>query len=137
MNTDHSSSDQSSSDENDFGGIEVDYADLSPGLSEREKEASKNRPLQIILGLFLIAVGIPMVPLTGPGWAVILVGLNMVWPDNPVVPWLRRKLPVVPDEGPIPKRYYVIGGILMVIGLVASVLYGEEVTRWLRDVTGI
>ena len=131
------STEKSPTDDNEIGGIEVDYADLSPGLSEREKEAARNRPLQIVLGIFLIAVGIPMIPLAGPGWAVILVGLNMVWPDNPLVPWLRRRLPVVPDEGPIPKRYYVIGGVLMVVGIVASLLYGDEATRWFRDLVGI
>lgn len=121
----------------DIHGVEADYADLSPGLSEREVQASRNRLLQIILGIFLIAVGIPMIPLAGPGWAVILVGLNMVWPDNPVVPWLRKRLPVVPDEGPIPRRYYVIGGLLMAIGVVASLLYGDEATDWVRTTIGI
>jgi len=128
---------RSGSDDHDILGIEVDYSDIEPGLSEREKAASRKRPLQIILGIFLVAVGIPMIPLTGPGWAVVLVGLNMIWPDNPVVPWLRRKLPVVPDEGPIPRRYYVIGGILMVIGLVVSFLYGSAITSWLRELVGI
>ncbi len=131
------STDRPRSDDRDFTGIEVDYADLSPGLSEREQRASKNRLLQVILGIFLIAVGIPMIPLAGPGWAVILVGLNMVWPDNPLVPWLRRRLPVVPDEGPIPRRYYVIGGLLMAVGIVASLVYGDAVTSWFRDLTGI
>ena len=133
------SSDRHSPDDDGDEGIviEVDYADLEPGLSEGERRTGRNRPLQIVLGIFLIAVGIPMIPLAGPGWAVILVGLNMVWPDNPVVPWLRRRLPVVPDEGPIPRRYYVIGGLLMVVGIVGSILYGDEATRWVRDVTGI
>ncbi len=131
------STDRPRSDDHDITGIEVDYADLSPGLSEREQRASKNRLLQIILGIFLIAVGIPMIPLAGPGWAVILVGLNMVWPDNPLVPWLRRRLPVVPDEGPIPRRYFVIGGLLMAVGIVASLVYGDAVTSWFRDLTGI
>ncbi len=132
MNTD-----RPKSEDHDASGFEADYADLDPGLSEREQRAGRNRPVQVVLGLFLIAVGIPMIPLAGPGWAVILVGLNMVWPDNPLVPWLRRKLPVVPDEGPIPKRYYVIGGVLMVVGVVGSLLYGDEVTSWLRESTGI
>ncbi len=130
-------SDRPTSEHRDIHGVEADYADLAPGLSEREQKASRNRLLQIILGVFLIAVGIPMIPLAGPGWAVILVGLNMVWPDNPLVPWLRKRLPVVPDEGPIPKRYYVIGGLLMAVGVVASLLYGDEATRWFRDVSGI
>jgi predicted PurR-regulated permease PerM len=131
------STDRPASEHHDIHGVEADFADLDPGLSEREQQASRNRLIQIVLGIFLIAIGIPMIPLTGPGWAVILVGLNMVWPDNPVVPWLRKKLPVVPDEGPIPRHYYVIGGLLMVVGIVVSFLFGEEATRWARDVTGI
>lgn len=131
------SSDRPPSEHQDIHGVEADFADLTPGLSEREQKASRNRLLQIVLGVFLIAVGIPMIPLAGPGWAVILVGLNMVWPDNPLVPWLRKRLPVVPDEGPIPKRYYVIGGVLMVVGVAASLLYGDVVTGWVRDTTGI
>lgn len=131
------STDQPASEHHDIHGVEADFADLTPGLSEREQKASRNRLLQIVLGVFLIVVGIPMIPLAGPGWAVILVGLNMVWPDNPLVPWLRKRLPVVPDEGPIPKRYYVIGGVLMALGVAASLLYGDQATSWLRDTTGI
>ena len=121
----------------DVAGIEADYSDLQPGIQPGEKAAGSKRILQIILGVLLIVVGIPMIPLAGPGWAVVLVGLNLIKPDNALVRWLRRKLPVVPDEGPIPKRYYVIGAVLLIASSVISLLYGSQMFSWFKDIVGI
>jgi len=123
--------------EGEIAGVDVDYSDIGPGVSPRERATGKKRLIQIILGVLLVVVGIPMIPLAGPGWAVVLVGLNLIKPDNALVRWLRRKLPVVPDEGPVPKRYYVIGGILVIISSVLSFLYGAEVMSWVRDTLGV
>lgn len=48
-----------------------------------------------VLGLVLIIVGIPMVPLVGPGWAVIFVGL-FLWSTEFI--WARRVTQFVKAE---------------------------------------
>lgn len=53
------------------------------------------RILVAALGLILIVVGIPMVPLVGPGWAVIFVGLY-VWSTEFM--WARRVTQFVKAE---------------------------------------
>jgi hypothetical protein len=121
----------------EVAGIEVDYADIGPGVSPRERVVGTKRLIQIVLGVLLVVVGIPMIPLAGPGWAVVLVGLNLIKPDNGLVRWLRRKLPVVPEQGPIPKRYYVIGAVLLILSSILSWLYGADVMNWIRDTVGV
>ncbi|MDH3293898.1 MAG: hypothetical protein OER95_06205 [Acidimicrobiia bacterium] len=121
----------------EIAGIEVDYSDIGPGVSPRERATGYKRMVQIGLGVLLVVVGIPMIPLVGPGWAVVLVGLNLIKPDNHLVRWLRRKLPVVPDEGPVPRRYYVIGALLLILSSVFGWFYGAESTNWVRDALGV
>lgn len=48
-----------------------------------------------VMGLVLIVVGIPMVPLVGPGWAVIFIGL-FLWSTEFI--WARRVTQFVKAE---------------------------------------
>lgn len=117
--------------------LEIDYADTAPGLSENERAAGVKRVIQMVLGVILIAAGIAMIFIPGPGIATLLVGLNLIKPDNALARWVRRKTPGVPDDGPIPRRHYVIGIGFLAISTTVSVVYGAEMANWLRDLTGI
>lgn len=117
--------------------LEIDYADTAPGISENERAGGAKRVIQVALGVILIAAGIAMMFIPGPGIATLLVGLNLIKPDNALARWVRRKTPGVPDEGPIPKRHYVIGVGFLVISSTVGVIYGPEMADWLRDLTGI
>jgi len=111
-------SDKSVSDDADVAGIEVDYDEPEAGAAERQRLTGWKRVLQVFLGITLVVVGIPMIPLAGPGWAVVLVGLNLIKPDNALSRWIRKQLSrlgIVPEEGAVPKRYFVIGGLLLLI----------------------
>ena len=117
--------------------LEVDYADVVPGISGNEPARGTKRVIQLLLGVILVAAGIAMVFIPGPGIATLLVGLNLIKPDNALARWVRRKTPGVPNEGPIPRRHYVIGVGFLVISSTLSVIYGQDAANWLRDFTGI
>ncbi len=117
--------------------LEIDYADTAPGISENERAAGAKRLIQVVLGVILIAAGISMMFIPGPGIATLLVGLNLIKPDNALARWIRQKTPGVPNEGPIPRRHYVVGVGFLVVSSTLGVIYGQEAANWLRDLTGI
>lgn len=132
-------SDKSVSDDAEITGIEVDYDDPGDGVNERQPLTGWKRALQVFLGVTLVVVGIPMIPLAGPGWAVVLVGLNLIKPDNALSRWIRKQLSrlgIVPEEGAVPKRYFVIGGLLLLVSSVLSIVYGAQVLAWARGLVG-
>jgi hypothetical protein len=132
-------SDKSVSDDAEIAGIEVDYDDPGDGVNERQPLTGWKRALQVFLGVTLVVVGIPMIPLAGPGWAVVLVGLNLIKPDNALSRWIRKQLSrlgIVPEEGAVPKRYFVIGGLLLLVSSVLSIVYGAQVLAWARGLVG-
>jgi len=132
-------SDKSVSDDAEIAGIEVDYDDPDDGVNERQPLTGWKRALQVFLGVTLVVVGIPMIPLAGPGWAVVLVGLNLIKPDNALSRWIRKQLSrlgIVPEEGAVPKRYFVIGGLLLLVSSVLSIVYGAQVLAWARGLVG-
>jgi hypothetical protein len=117
--------------------LQIDYADTAPGVSKNENVRGTKRVIQVVLGAILIAAGFAMIFIPGPGIATLLVGLNLIKPDNALARWVRRKAPGVPNEGPIPRRHYVIGVGFLVISSTLSFIYGQELAIWLRDFTGI
>jgi hypothetical protein len=117
--------------------LQIDYADTAPGVSENETARGTKRMIQVVLGVVLIAAGFAMIFIPGPGIATLLVGLNLIKPDNALARWIRRKTPGVPNEGPIPRRHYVVGVGFLVVSSTVGVIYGQEAANWLRDLTGI
>lgn len=117
--------------------IEVDYSDVKPGLSDNERAVGLKRIAQVGLGVILCAAGLAMIFIPGPGVATMLVGLNLIKPNNAIARWVRKKTPGVPDEGPIPLRHYIIGIVFLVIGSTVGIIYGDDILNWLRDLTGI
>lgn len=117
--------------------LQIDYADTAPGVAEKATARGTKRMIQVVLGVVLIGAGFAMIFIPGPGIATLLVGLNLIKPDNALARWVRRKAPGVPNEGPIPRRHYVIGVGFLVISSSLSIIYGQEAATWLRDFTGI
>lgn len=97
------------------------------------------RASQMLAGIVLILVGIilsgPGIP--GPGLLFIVVGLNLVKPNNFIYRWVRRKAPGVPDEGPIPKNQMIAYSILTIAFVVVSLLYGRRMLEWALEVFGL
>lgn len=111
----------------------LDYDDLQPGLNAAEQAGGVKRVLRVGLGVVLVLAGIAMLVLPGQGILTIIIGLNLIKPDNPLVNWLRARTPGIPDEGPIP-RNLVIAGVAMFVGMtVLSLLLGPRVLDWAQD----
>lgn len=89
--------------------------------------------LRMALGVVLVLAGIAMLVLPGQGILTIIVGLNLIKPDNLIVKWIRVRTPGIPDEGPIPLKAIAFGIALFIVFGLVSVLYGQDVLNWLRD----
>ena len=116
--------------------LHPEYDDLAPGVSADEEASGRFRLLQIILGVFLVVAGTVMLVIPGPGIVTVLVGLNMIKPDNALVRYIRRRTPGIPEDGAVPRKHLVLGGVLLVGGTVVSVLWGSDITGWLLDLIG-
>ena len=115
----------------------IEYDDLGPGVSADEQAHGTKRLLQIVFGVLLIVAGIVMLVVPGPGLVAIMVGLNLIKPDNAIVRWMRRRIPGIPEDGAVPTRYLVLGGVLLVGGTVFGILWGAAVTNWLLELVGL
>lgn len=115
----------------------LEYDDLAPGVSADEEARGAKRIIQIAAGVLLIAAGIVMLVIPGPGLVAIMVGLNLIKPDNFLVRWMRRKIPGIPEEGSVPTYYLVVGGVFLVGSTIFGILWGAQVTNWALELVGI
>ena len=117
--------------------VELDYSDLAPGIQAGEETTGWKHIARIVLGVILVVAGVAMLVLPGQGILTIIVGLNLIKPDNALVRWLRARTPGIPEDGPIPMGVIVFGVVLFIALGVVSLLYGESILRSVRDLTGI
>lgn len=110
------------------------------GHPETIEEARHNvavRLARTAAGFALILLGVLMVPLPGPGWLVIIIGLQLlpyVWAER-TIRRIRRHAPGVPEDGRIPARTWAVMGILVVAWTTAAILFGSDVRDWIQGVT--
>ena len=116
--------------------MSIEYQDLQPGISENEERTGFMRLAQIGLGVLMIAAGIVMLVIPGPGLVAIMVGLNLIKPDNFLVRWMRRKIPGIPEEGAVPTSYLILGGVFLVGGTLYGIFFGAQTTNWLLELVG-
>lgn len=117
--------------------MDIDYDDLEPGVSADERQHGVRRIAQIVIGVLLVAAGIVMLVIPGPGIVTILVGLNLIKPDNSLVRYIRRRVPGIPEDGSVPMRYVIVGAVFLVGGTVIGILYGAQLTDWALDLVGL
>jgi hypothetical protein len=114
-------------------------AEVLTGRRE-ETEAEIDRSLafrmaRTVGGFALVAVGIVALPLPGPGWLIIIVGLSLLpyaWAER-TVRLIRRRIPGIPEEGGIGVRQWIVMGALVAAALTGSLLWGDDVTQWAGD----
>lgn len=104
--------------------MELDFDDLQPGISEDEDVHGIKRVRNVIVGVFVTILGIILMPLPGPGIAIVLLGLNLIKPDNIIVRKIRERVPGIPDEGPIPRNTLILGAVMMVLASICSYFWG-------------
>lgn len=111
----------------------LDYNELQDGLTDAERATGITRILRMALGVVLVMAGIAMLVLPGQGVLTIIIGLNLIKPDNPMVRWLRQRTPGIPDDGPIPTRIVWAGIAMFVVMTALSLLLGPALLDWARD----
>ena len=102
---------------------------------EEVERSLVRRMLRAIAGFFVIAIGIAALPLPGPGWVIIIVGLSLLpfaWAER-TIRLIRRKIPGVPEDGRIPTHMWVIMGALVVGATMISILWGSDIAGWASD----
>lgn len=75
------------------------------------------RLARMSLGFVIFVVGIIMLPAPGPGGLVVAAGLailarDVVWADR-LLRYMRKKMPGMAEEGPIPKSTILVSVMLM------------------------
>ena len=102
-------------------------AEYASGRREATEAEAKRHILvrlgRMTLGFLALIAGIVMLPLPGPGWLVIALGLGILaedvaWADR-VLRLVRRKVPGLQEEGPIPRSVIIVG---ITLGLAAGAL---------------
>ena len=117
-------------------------AELETGLREETRAEAKRhvlfRLLSIVGGFTVIGLGIAALPLPGPGWLIIIVGLQMLpfeW-SRRTIRLIRRRIPGVPEEGGIPARTWAVMGAIVVGFSVLGILFGDNLSGWLSESFG-
>jgi uncharacterized protein (TIGR02611 family) len=106
-----------------------------------------------LVGLLIVLGGLALVPLPGPGWFIVILGL-IVWASEfdrarRVLHWVRQRLHTW-NEWLEPKPWWVKAAVgLMTLALVVAVLYAmfwatgvptylpDVVEKWLSSVPGL
>jgi uncharacterized protein (TIGR02611 family) len=116
----------------------AEEAERQTGRAERSEEELRRsltiRLVRIVAGFVIMALGVVALPLPGPGWLIILVGLNLLpfaWAER-TIRLIRRKVPGVPEEGSVPVHTWVVMATLTIAVTTVSLLWGDELGDWVR-----
>ena len=95
------------------------------------------RLARTVAGFALVIVGLAAIPLPGPGWLIVVVGLSLLpyaWAERTIL-LIRRRIPGVPEDGRIPTHTWIIMAVLVAAATTASLLWADDVGSWVRDLT--
>jgi uncharacterized protein (TIGR02611 family) len=116
----------------------AEEAERQTGVHEETEEQLRRslhiRVARIVAGFVVMALGVAALPLPGPGWLIIIFGLNLLpfaWAER-TIRLIRRKVPGVPEEGNVPVHTWVTMGVLTVAATTISVVWGDDIGSWVR-----
>jgi uncharacterized protein (TIGR02611 family) len=119
----------------------AEEAERQTGLHEQTEEEVRHglhaRVVRTVAGFVVMGIGVAALPLPGPGWLIIIVGLNLLpfaWAER-TIRLIRRRVPGVPEEGSVPVHTWLIMGALTLAVTVASLLWADDVGVWMRSLT--
>jgi len=106
-------------------------AEFETGLREDTVDEAKSSVIirlgRMILGFLVTFLGILAIPLPGPGWLIVIAGLSILAKDFAwaarVILFIRRRIPGVPEDGQIPRRTWIIMGVITTAAIAASIWY--------------
>lgn len=114
-------------------------AEIETGHREETVEEARagaiRRTLRATGGFMVIGIGIALLPLPGPGWVVIIIGLSMLpfaWAERTILT-IRRNIPGIPDEGRIPLSTWIVMGAMVAVFTTVAILFGGSIGAWLGD----
>lgn len=117
-------------------------AEFETGRREETVEEAKRhvawRIASIVGGFAVIGLGIAALPLPGPGWLIIIVGLRLLpfaWAERTIL-LIRRRIPGVPEEGSIPIRTWLVMGVLVATFSAISIVWGPDMKDWMSESWG-
>lgn len=93
------------------------------------------RSARAVGGFMIIGAGIALLPLPGPGWVIIIIGLSMLpfaWAER-TIRLIRRQIPGIPEDGRIPTSTWIIMGVIAVTATLLAMKFGGTVTDWLGE----
>lgn len=95
------------------------------------------RVAKIVGGFALVALGIVLMPLPGPGWAIVAGGLALLATEfewaNRLLQEVRRRMPGVPKDGKIPRNTLIVYVLMFVVFTGISLLWGADIKNWAFD----
>jgi uncharacterized protein (TIGR02611 family) len=103
-------------------------AEYETGVHEATEQAARVHVLvrlaRMTLGFVVLALGVVMIPLPGPGWLAVAGGLailskDVAWADR-LLRYVRRRIPGVPADGRIPRATVLTGVVLGAAGIAAG-----------------
>ena len=114
-------------------------AEVETGRREERLEQARagaiRRTLRAVGGFTVIGLGIALLPLPGPGWLVIILGLSMLpfaWAERTITT-IRRNIPGIPEDGRIPTSTWVIMGVMIVAASAFFIFFGGAIGNWIGD----
>ena len=102
---------------------------------EEAQRGAVRRLVRAFGGFLLIGVGIVLLPLPGPGWVIIIIGLSMLpfaWAERTIL-LIRRRIPGIPDEGRIPVTTWIIMIAMVTAATLVAIFFGGAIAKWLQD----
>lgn len=112
---------------------------MATGRREETVEQAEHslaiRTIRTVAGFALVGVGIALLPLPGPGWLVIIVGLSLLpfaWAER-TIRTIRRRIPGVPQDGAIPVSTWIVMGLMLAAVTTVSILFGKQMGHWISD----
>lgn len=102
---------------------------------EEARAGAIRRTARAVGGFAVIGMGIALLPLPGPGWVVIIIGLTMLpfaWAERTILT-IRRSIPGIPEDGRIPLSTWIVMGTMVVVFSAVAFFFGGAIGSWLGD----
>lgn len=117
-------------------------AETTTGRHETSLEDAERsltvRLVRAVAGFAVVGLGIALLPLPGPGWVVVILGLSLLpftWAER-TIRLIRQRIPGVPTDGAIPPSTWLVMGSMVAAATAVSLLFGKQLGHWASNSWG-